>query len=169
MAGSPCLALCQYDLRCFEPALLLQVLATHPMVVNKTEAYSNFYHIPPAEFLGKERPAAILRHRLKSLADRREVERELRATRANFHSVINRSGDGIIIIDRKGIARFVNPVAESLFGGKKEELQGELFGYPNLCVADGSVVPDNLGVNPSLNITALSEYIMSQMPENKEA
>jgi cholesterol oxidase len=42
---------------------------------------------------------------------------------------------------------------------------GELFGYPNLYVADGSVVPANLGVNPSLTITALSEYIMSQVPE----
>lgn len=41
---------------------------------------------------------------------------------------------------------------------------GEIFGYPNLFVADGSVVPANLGVNPSLTITALSEYIMSQMP-----
>jgi cholesterol oxidase len=41
---------------------------------------------------------------------------------------------------------------------------GEVFGYPNLFVADGSVVPANLGVNPSLTITALSEYIMSQMP-----
>jgi len=41
---------------------------------------------------------------------------------------------------------------------------GEVFGYPNLFVADGSVVPANLGVNPSLTITALSEYIMSQRP-----
>ena len=42
---------------------------------------------------------------------------------------------------------------------------GEVFGYPNLFVADGSIVPANLGVNPSLTITALSDYIMSQMPE----
>jgi cholesterol oxidase len=41
---------------------------------------------------------------------------------------------------------------------------GEVFGYPNLFVADGSVVPANLGVNPSLTITALSEYIMAQIP-----
>jgi hypothetical protein len=41
---------------------------------------------------------------------------------------------------------------------------GEVFGYPNLLVADGSVVPANLGVNPSLTITALSEYVMSQRP-----
>ena len=38
------------------------------------------------------------------------------------------------------------------------------FGHPNLYVADGSVVPANLGVNPSLTITALAEYIMSQVP-----
>ena len=43
-------------------------------------------------------------------------------------------------------------------------VNGEIFGYPNLFVADGSVVPANLGVNPSLTITALSEFIMSQMP-----
>ncbi|MDA3894588.1 MAG: GMC family oxidoreductase [Desulfobacteraceae bacterium] len=42
--------------------------------------------------------------------------------------------------------------------------KGELFGYPNLYVADGSVVPANLGVNPSLTITALSECIMDQVP-----
>ena len=42
---------------------------------------------------------------------------------------------------------------------------GEIFGYPNLFVADGSVVPANLGVNPSLTITALSEFIMSQVLE----
>jgi len=46
---------------------------------------------------------------------------------------------------------------------------GEIFGYPNLFVADGSVVPANLGVNPSLTITALSEFIMSQMPEKNES
>ncbi|MBU0990966.1 MAG: GMC family oxidoreductase N-terminal domain-containing protein [Proteobacteria bacterium] len=39
--------------------------------------------------------------------------------------------------------------------------------YPNLYVADGSVVPANLGVNPSLTITALSEHIMSQVVEKK--
>ncbi len=47
------------------------------------------------------------------------------------------------------------------------DFKGEMFGYPNLFVADGSVVPANLGVNPSLTITALSEYIMAQMPEKQ--
>lgn len=49
------------------------------------------------------------------------------------------------------------------------DFKGEVFGYPNLFVADGSVVPANLGVNPSLTITALSEYIIDQIPEKKNA
>ncbi|RLA02658.1 MAG: GMC family oxidoreductase, partial [Gammaproteobacteria bacterium] len=41
---------------------------------------------------------------------------------------------------------------------------GQVFGYQNLRVLDGSVIPGNLGVNPSLTITALSEYAMAQIP-----
>lgn len=41
---------------------------------------------------------------------------------------------------------------------------GEVFGYKNLRVIDGSIIPGNLGVNPSLTITALAEYAMSKIP-----
>ncbi len=40
----------------------------------------------------------------------------------------------------------------------------EVHGYNNLYILDGSIVPCNLGVNPSLTITALSEYAMSFIP-----
>jgi cholesterol oxidase len=43
---------------------------------------------------------------------------------------------------------------------------GRLFGYDDLFVADGSLVPANLGVNPALTITALAEHVMSAIPEN---
>lgn len=42
--------------------------------------------------------------------------------------------------------------------------QGRVFGYPGLYVADGSVIPANLSVNPSLTITAVAEYILSHIP-----
>jgi len=39
-----------------------------------------------------------------------------------------------------------------------------LFGYRNFLVCDGSIVPANPGVNPSLTITALAEHAMSLVP-----
>jgi cholesterol oxidase len=38
------------------------------------------------------------------------------------------------------------------------------FGYENLLVCDGSAIPANVGVNPSLTITALAEHAMSHVP-----
>jgi cholesterol oxidase len=40
----------------------------------------------------------------------------------------------------------------------------KIFGYENLMVCDGSVIPANVGVNPSLTITALAEHAMSFVP-----
>jgi cholesterol oxidase len=40
-----------------------------------------------------------------------------------------------------------------------------VFGYENLLVCDGSAVPANVGVNPSLTITALAEHAMSHVPD----
>ncbi|XKE47323.1 FAD-dependent oxidoreductase [Halomonas organivorans] len=42
--------------------------------------------------------------------------------------------------------------------------RGRVFGYHNLRVIDGSLIPGNLGVNPSLTILALSEYAWSREP-----
>jgi cholesterol oxidase len=39
------------------------------------------------------------------------------------------------------------------------------FGYENFLICDGSTVPANPGVNPSLTITAMTEHAMSQVPE----
>jgi cholesterol oxidase len=39
-----------------------------------------------------------------------------------------------------------------------------VFGYANMLVCDGSAVPANIGVNPSLTITAMAEHAMSQIP-----
>jgi cholesterol oxidase len=44
-----------------------------------------------------------------------------------------------------------------------------VFGYENLLVCDGAAVPANVGVNPSLTITALAEHAMSEIPAKGES
>jgi cholesterol oxidase len=46
--------------------------------------------------------------------------------------------------------------------------QCRAFGYDNFYIIDGSAVSANLGVNPSLTITALAEYAMDKIPEKNE-
>ena len=64
------------------------------------------------------------------------------------------------------------PTTAHLMGGvpfgKSEDdgvidLDFQVFNYPGLYVVDGSVMPANPGVNPSLTITALAEYAMSKI------
>jgi len=46
--------------------------------------------------------------------------------------IIEKNADGIVVVDKKGFVRFVNPAAQLLFGRKAEEMTGELFGFPLL-------------------------------------
>jgi len=44
----------------------------------------------------------------------------------------------------------------------------QVFGYRNMMVCDGSMISANIGVNPSLTITALTERAMSKIPAKGE-
>jgi cholesterol oxidase len=56
----------------------------------------------------------------------------------------------------------------AVIAGSPEEgvvdAENRVFGYENLLITDGSAVPANPGVNPSLTITALAERAMSFVP-----
>jgi cholesterol oxidase len=54
-------------------------------------------------------------------------------------------------------------IARDAAGGVVDARQ-RVFGYENLLVCDGSAIPANVGVNPSLTITALAEHAMSYVP-----
>src|ERR1035441_8305955 len=48
------------------------------------------------------------------------------------------------------------------------DAQHRVFNYKNMYICDGSVVAANLGVNPSLTITALAERAISFIPPAAE-
>ena len=43
----------------------------------------------------------------------------------------------------------------------------KVHGYPDFYITDGSVIQGNIGVNPSLTITAMAEYCMSGIPSKE--
>jgi cholesterol oxidase len=68
---------------------------------------------------------------------------------------------------------FDTPITAHILGGVsfgRDDQEGvigldcQVHNYPGLYVVDGSIVPANPGVNPSLTITALAEYAMSMIP-----
>jgi len=98
LPGSKCLALCQYDRRRFQPDVLLDVLATHPIAVVGTAIYDNFYYIPVTDFLGPDRVGATLRRWLHNLEARRRAEEELRYSRDHLESLTNSMWDAVFSV-----------------------------------------------------------------------
>jgi cholesterol oxidase len=83
------------------------------------------------------------------------------------------SGEGALLfeaINRNASAHFVGgiPIGEGSESGAVDPYL-RLFGQPGLHVMDGSVMPANPGVNPSLTITALAERAMSLWPNKGDA
>jgi cholesterol oxidase len=70
-----------------------------------------------------------------------------------------------ILFDIPGTAHIMGgcPMADSSDRGVVDH-RNRVFGYKNMYVCDGSVCGANLGVNPSLTITALTERAMSYIP-----
>ena len=82
------------------------------------------------------------------------------------------SGEGALlfeIINRGASAHFVGgiPIGEDSDSGAVDPYL-RVFGQPGLHVMDGSVMPANPGVNPSLTITALVERAMSLWPNKAD-
>jgi len=74
------------------------------------------------------------------------------------------------VLNRNASAHFIGgiPLGESSERGAVDPYQ-RVFGQPGLHVMDGSVMPANPGVNPSLLITALAERAMSLWPNKGDA
>jgi cholesterol oxidase len=74
------------------------------------------------------------------------------------------------VINRTATAHFTGgiPIGDSSNSGAVDPYQ-RVFGHPGLHVMDGSVMPANPGVNPSLTITALAERAMSLWPNKGES
>jgi PAS domain S-box-containing protein len=60
----------------------------------------------------------------------RDLQNRLAESESRFRGIIERNADGVIVLDREGIIRFVNPAAERLMGRDRRDLVGFPFGFP---------------------------------------
>jgi PAS domain S-box-containing protein len=71
---------------------------------------------------------AIDRHKMKQTIE--SLVYKLQKDEIRLRKIIEENADSIVIVDKKGVVRFVNPIAEKFFGRHKNEFIGENFGYP---------------------------------------
>ncbi len=71
---------------------------------------------------------AIDRHKMKQTIE--SLVHKLQKDEIRLRKIIEENADSIVIVDKKGVVRFVNPIAEKFFGRYKNEFIGENFGYP---------------------------------------
>jgi signal transduction histidine kinase/response regulator RpfG family c-di-GMP phosphodiesterase len=63
---------------------------------------------------------------------RRKVEAALDKSEKQLQTLITQNPDGIVVVDKQGIVRFVNPAAIALFNCQEQELLEQLLGFPVL-------------------------------------
>jgi cholesterol oxidase len=70
-----------------------------------------------------------------------------------------------VFFDRPTTAHILGgcPMSEEKEAGVVDD-RLRVHGYPDFYIADGSVIQGNIGVNPSLTITAMAEYCMHHIP-----
>ncbi|MEG4419366.1 PAS domain S-box protein [Microcoleus sp. LAD1_D5] len=62
-----------------------------------------------------------------------QLQQDLKASESRFRNVIEKNGDGIAIVNKRGLVCFANQSAEALFNCTAEELLGQAF-FGNLVV-----------------------------------
>ncbi len=147
LSGKKCSVICGYDTRRFEPAFLLDVLATHPIIIKGNAFLENFYYVPPTGFLGPNPAATRLDHYLKNLAENREAEKDswkihsilgdikeraqgqaaesFKKSEIQLADIINFLPDGTFAIDREGRVVAWNHAIEEMSGINAKDILGK--------------------------------------------
>lgn len=116
LPGSACIELCQYDRRRFDPAILLDVLRTHPIAVVGVKIYDNFYYGLPAEFLGRDLSAVTLHHWVNNLAERKRAEEELEQRAAQLALLSDIGGKIAAVLELDSVLERAARLVQESFG-----------------------------------------------------
>ncbi|MCB4756930.1 MAG: response regulator [Elusimicrobia bacterium] len=80
------------------------------------------------ELLSRSIRYAVERQQVRT--DLESKSQDLSRIEKNFRKVIEKNADGMLVVDQKGIVRFINPAGEFIMDRKKEDILGEMWGLP---------------------------------------
>ncbi len=89
-------------------------------------------HRSHLEELVEERTSALKktnRKLQKEISERKKTEEELFNSQSSFHNIVEKSGEGIIVLDNQAVVRFINPTAKKFLGHISKRLIGKPFPY----------------------------------------
>lgn len=102
---------------------------------------------------------------MSDITESKKIEQRLQRSEVRSRRIIENNADGIVILDKKGLVRFVNPSAEQLFDQKAGDLVGTEFGFPMMSGKTSEIEIIRQG-----NGTATAEMRLVDMDwEGKEA
>eukprot|EP01111_Echinosteliopsis_oligospora_P015177 TRINITY_DN5908_c0_g1_i2.p1 TRINITY_DN5908_c0_g1~~TRINITY_DN5908_c0_g1_i2.p1 ORF type:complete len:820 (+),score=168.54 TRINITY_DN5908_c0_g1_i2:193-2652(+) len=71
--------LCQYKMQEWPAESLLKVVNIHPHVISESQVCTNFYYIPPEEFIGKDISTSLFNNCMRNLKERKKLDEKLSA------------------------------------------------------------------------------------------
>ena len=112
------------------PVIYLTAYADDEKLARAKETQPYGYILKPFE--NSELRAAIEIGLYKAEAENqlKSLTEELRISTASFQNIVGKSIDGIVVVNRNKIVKFLNPAAETMFRLKIEQVIGEEFSFP---------------------------------------
>ena len=118
-------AICQYNRARFPPAVIKEVIHTHPYVISGGVVAKNPFFIPIEEYLSPAQPVVEVERLLNNIIAVQRSEEALQAGGERFRELVESLNEWVWEVDAKGVYTYVGPQVRELLGYSPEEMLGK--------------------------------------------
>ncbi|HJX70225.1 MAG TPA: MEDS domain-containing protein, partial [Dehalococcoidia bacterium] len=123
LSSYPCVTLCLYDRRKFNPEITKGVIMTHPLLVQGNHIYRNSYYLPTEEFLSPKWAEHEIDLLLKAIAELETLETQSSQAEELSRELFYSSPSGLYLI-QDGKFQLISPEFQKVMGYSRDELLG---------------------------------------------
>lgn len=67
---------------------------------------------------------------VREIVRRRDAENAIQRREKDFHTIVDKNADAMVVLNSNGVVQYVNPAAVKLFNLPESELTGKMIGFP---------------------------------------